>query len=149
MEKKNIDSLEKFLEIVKEAGVSIHNGDPSVKENRYGMSYKQAQKKSKDTRPYICVQWSTGGMGGGSCWNDDEPSPYTNSDPPEELTELDTILENICPNITFLQYKNIVNKVVEHSNWTEYEYYGNSTDYAMKKCNLETLYSLLKEKFII
>ena len=85
-------------------------------------------------------------MSGGNCWNDDEPTGYSSDNPPEELTSLDTILEKYKPDISYLEYKVLANKLVEHGSRTEYEYYGNETNYSSKKCNMKKLYDYLIEK---
>lgn len=99
----------------------------------------------KITKPRLFVEWSTGGVSGGSCWDNSNPQPYTNNDKPKELQILDAILENICPSISFLQYKNLVNSLIKYDSRTESEYYGNSTDYTSQMVVLRELYNYLKE----
>jgi hypothetical protein len=143
-----INSFDDFIAFIESLKIDICKGDPAERYDYGGYRHKEP---SKDKRPFIFVEYSVGGIRGGSCWDDSEVKhyAYTSSDQPEELAALDTILEKITPNITFLQYKNIVAKVIKHDTRTENEYYGNSTNYAIKKCNLETLYNVLKEKEII
>ena len=38
------------------------------------------------------------------------------------------------------------NSLVEHDSKTEYEYYGNQTNYALKRIDVEKLYNYMKEK---
>lgn len=92
---------------------------------------------------YLQIQWVTGGMTGGSCWEDSEADTAINSDPEPEFTELDEVLEKICPQITFMQYKRINKKVTEISSDTSYEYYGNYTNYTRKTVQLRKLYDTL------
>jgi hypothetical protein len=94
----------------------------------------------------LCVEWSTSGMTGGNCWDDSAPRPYRSDEVPEELTSLDTILSNITPQMTFLQYKALCNKLVQLDTRSVNEYYGNYTDYMSKTIKLEELYNYLKEK---
>lgn len=147
MRKKTM-SFDDFIEAAKKLDVSICYGDPELYENRYG---RFGNKNKKDKTPYIYVEYSTGGVSGGSCWDEGPANytSYTSSEPPRDLEDFDIILEKICPNISFLTYKNITNSLIEHSTRTENEYYGNSSSYAMKKCNLVKLYNLLVEKDLI
>ncbi len=113
---------------------------------RYGTKPK---KEVIPNSEFIEVRHSTGGMEGGSCWDDSEPRPYTSSDDPEELTQFDTILEHFCPNMTFIQYKNLYRDVVTTSSDTEYEYYGNSTNYNVIRCKLYDLYQEMVKRNIL
>jgi hypothetical protein len=108
--------------------------------------HRYNKKDIKDEKFVLRVEWSTGGVSGGSCWDSSDPHPYTSNEPPAELTELDAILENFHPNVSFIQYKNLLNTLVEHGTRHENEYYGNSTDYRWKKIELEKLYDYMKEK---
>ena len=103
-------------------------------------------RKPKDIDPYIFVEWETGGVNGGSCWDSSNPTPYTLDNPPEELHILDAILEKYRPNITYLEYKNLSANIMEYDSRTEREYYGNSTNYAIKKVLIKDLYNYLIEK---
>ena len=94
----------------------------------------------------LFVEWCTGGVSGGSCWDSSTPQPYTSNESPAELTELDAILEHFHPNISFIQYKNMLHTLVEEGTRHESEYYGNSTDYRWKKIELKKLYDYMKEK---
>lgn len=103
------------------------------------------RKKDTPENPQLRVKWETGGVGGGSCWEDSNPQPYTSNEQPEELTDLDNLLEEIAPNITFLQYRNLA-KLIKNSSYTQNEYYGNCTNYAIKKIYIKELYDYLVEK---
>lgn len=91
----------------------------------------------------VYQRYEKGGYSGGSCWDDSDPQPYYNSFIPD-FTILDLVLMEIAPNITYLQYKKIEQLIV-HSEKTEYEYYGNQTDFGMKFIILDDLINLLKE----
>ena len=95
---------------------------------------------------FISVSWTTGGVGGGSCWDDSNPEPYTSHEQPKELSDLDLIIGEFCPEINFLTYKKLARALVETFTYSENEYYENSTDYAGKKCDLRKLYAYLKEE---
>lgn len=96
----------------------------------------------------ISVDWPIGGAEGGNCWGG-VAERYTNDEPPAELQVLDKILEAVCPNITFLQYKNLCSEVVNEGWFTRNEYYGNYTEYGVKYCLFSELYAKLKEKGIL
>jgi len=96
---------------------------------------------------YLYIEWISGGLSGGSCWDTgEEDNHYSISAESEpEFKSLDNLLIKICPNITFLQYKNLMSKVLEISERSEYEYYGNYTDYTIKIVNLGKLYKVINE----
>ncbi len=96
---------------------------------------------------YLTVKWYTGGISGGSCWNDSNDSNYYSSsgNPPEELHDLDTILEQVKPDLSFLQYKKLTKQLVKTDNWSVGEYYGNSSEYMCKYIDLRDLYNYLRD----
>lgn len=96
----------------------------------------------------MSVQWRTGGMCGGNCWGDEADSPVS-ADDPEELTELDKILEKVAPDISFLKYKNLCSQIVRSHDYTENEYYGNYYEYSVRYVLLSELYQALKERGMI
>lgn len=96
----------------------------------------------------IYQSWETGGMSGGTCWGD-QARPYSEDPGPMELTELDKVLEKLCPSMSFLQYKNMTNEILKTASYTEREYYGNETDYTIKYVLYSKLFSYLKEKGLI
>jgi len=95
---------------------------------------------------YLETHWMSGGTGGGSCWDDGEEDRHygIEGDSEPEFTILDNFLLEVCPDITFLQYKKITPKITQ-SEWSENEYYGNSTDYTSKSIKLKDLYDVLCE----
>jgi hypothetical protein len=64
---------------------------------------------------------------------------------PLSFRELDELLEKICPNITLLQYKRIMNDCVEIQNDSECDYYGGRRWLSLYVCDLDALYNLLWE----
>ena len=107
--------------------------------NRYEQIIKGKVKKG------LYVEWSTGGVSGGNCWNEGGHRSYSSNEEPEELTALDEILNHFCPQITFLQFRLLSNKLVKFSSRTESEYYGNSTNYSSKYILLEELYEYMNK----
>ena len=102
----------------------------------------------KPKEPFIGVQWSTGGISGGSCWDDGEKDNHypTSGEIEPEFEELDKVLEHFYPGITHLQYKRLCRQVIETGDYRMNEYYGNSTNYAHKFVRLQKLYDTLKEE---
>lgn len=94
------------------------------------------------------IEWVTGGITGGSCWGNDKMySRSAHSEP--SFDQLDNILEKICPNITFLQYKKICQDIIEEIDYEQNEYYGNSTNYRIKYFTAENLYHALLESNLL
>lgn len=89
--------------------------------------------------------WSLGGEWG-NCWGDHGP---VHGEPAKEFIEFDDFLEDIVPNITFLQYKKIKNHCVEQIDWHESDYYSSGTDSACWRCDMRKLYDMLKEMNLI
>jgi len=92
----------------------------------------------------IYMRYSDGGMTGGNCWNDDAPHHYSNDDRPD-FDILNDVLERVAPALTYLQYRKVEKLIEDGWGYSEWEYYGNSTDYAVKFIVLDKLEELLKE----
>lgn len=75
----------------------------------------------------IKVQWETGGFTGGSCWGT-APYAYTSNEDPKDLDLVDAIILQIRRDMPFLEYK-ALRHLIKHEDYTEYEYYGNYTEY--------------------
>ena len=88
----------------------------------------------------------TGGMGGGSCWGDE---PYRMGSDPEEFIDLATLFDRVCPAMTYRQHSSVMGAVLETTYGTEYEYYGNYTDYGIKRVNYRRLYDALVAEGLI
>jgi hypothetical protein len=102
-------------------------------------------------------KWITGGVGGGSCWDEgsEDDEDDEDNDPhyeifgegePEDNT-IETILKNMLPEISleFFLKKNDVWIFWEFDSYSDDEYYGNSTDYETKTLKLDVLFERLKE----
>lgn len=90
---------------------------------------------------YIEVEWIIGGQSGGDCWGS-KSRPIAPA-PEPEFVALDMVLEQLCPQISFLQYKAILRDCVAYGSHEENGYYGNSTEYARKRVGLRGLYDKL------
>ena len=109
--------------------------------DRNSYSWLRPNDPKKPDRYYIQVDWTTGGMTGGSCWGGDLYA--VDPDPPEELVDLDKILTLVCPNISFLQYKALCSELVKTESYTNNEYYGNYYNKVQKILFIDDLYSYL------
>lgn len=70
--------------------------------------------------------------------------PITPSEPIENFEEFDSLLEKICPEISFLVYKKLMKECVSMVEHEENDYYSRIT-YVRWECDLKKLYELLKE----
>lgn len=96
--------------------------------------------------PYIYSdRWVVGGEWY-NCWGD---GGGVNSETPANFTNLDNLLNAMCPNLSFLQYKKIWNQCVEIQEDSESGYYGSYEDYNQYKCNLNELYNIMCEMNLI
>lgn len=142
-----------FIEKLKFHKIDIVDELPGVPRFFFNRKEEKEHKNEKKNNPkhYIYVRWMYGGVGGGSCWNTDgEDRRYLiEGNPPEELTSLDSVLEKICPSITFLVYKKLTNAVVKHGSYTENDYYGNETSYRYRYVDLKTLYEYMTENGLL
>jgi hypothetical protein len=91
--------------------------------------------------------WCLGGTTG-SCWGP-EKHTVSASTPPTSFKEFDDVLERVCPNITFLQYKRIYNHSVLSDTEHHSDYYGGSVEYGFYVCDLPKLYEMLVEMKLI
>jgi hypothetical protein len=107
------------------------------------VSYDTGDIKGNDGDMQLYIKWCTGGMSGGNCWDDTTPYPTSGDDEPEFVL-LDKILENVAPAITMMQYKAIT-RLITLTDESEYEYYGNSSNYDIKTISLKLIYDNLVE----
>lgn len=101
--------------------------------------------KTKPKFDFIIQYWRTGGVRGGSCWDNSDPKPYSTTDEtPKSFEDLDKILEAVYPSISFLKYKKIEN-LIRTGEATDYQYYGNRDDYQYRYIDLKGLFWFLTE----
>lgn len=133
-----------FLDQIKALGIAVHKTTPIKR-------YSWENIKTTSCDPYLYIEWTTGGISGGSCWDEGESrhSAWTSDDPEPEFEDLNKILENICPALSFMQYNALLKKVIVCSSYTESEYYGNSTNHSTKTVNLKTLFEELSNLGVI
>lgn len=128
-------TFDEFLEKIDSLGIDFE----SVTRKK---SYWDKSKR-EPCDPFINLEWETGGYSGGSCYSDSNPQPYVSDNREPEFEALDKILEAICPEISFLKYKNLASEVITYSDRTQGEYYGNSINYDIKTLHLKKLYESL------
>ena len=92
----------------------------------------------------ISIDWTIGGMTGGNCWGNSADTART-ADPEPEFEDLDKILAEICPNISFLQYKRLCQAVIKTKDQTEGGYYGNYYETRIKSFSVAELEEYLKD----
>lgn len=139
-----------FLGAVRDSPVAVYCKTPT----RWGgfqMSVRNTMKTPIEITDCLRVSWRSGGIGGGSCWDEGESRHYPIiGDPEPEFEDLDLLLEAICPDVSFLNYKKLMKEsLMETGSETEYEYYGNSTTYSYKQIELKKLYDALVKVGII
>jgi hypothetical protein len=104
--------------------------------------------RDNDSGNYLCSpKWSIGGAYG-SCWGNGL-SPVSADEPLANFEAFDELLEQIMPDITFLQYKKLYQECVTIEETSESDYYGGGVTYNYYQCDLPKLYEMLKEMQII
>lgn len=93
--------------------------------------------------PVIYMRWETGGVSGGSCWDSSNPQPYKNKKGKPTFEVLDLVLKELMPTISFLQFREI-EKLIHTASDSQYEYYGNCTDFDIEYIVLSELISTLE-----
>ncbi len=118
MNKEQImDSLEKF---------QSNHANPDLR--LYGYVYESWKKEAdlSKLKGFCSEPWVIGGRSGGNYEN--EANRDSSIEDPKEIDLLDDYLEEYFPNITVIRYKRLM-RLVQYQNWTENEYYGNTSDY--------------------
>ena len=80
--------------------------------------------------PVVYARFETGGYRGGNCWGS-EAGPF-------KFVALDLVLGKLCPQLTYLQYRQVESLLKDNRDTTQ-EYYGNSTDYLVQYIPLSEL----------
>lgn len=122
--------------------------------NEYRQTYSRYYSPSKEETSqyktflsqFLVESVYKGGMSGGSCWDEGpHENYYAESGNKIEFGLLDKFLAKVAPEITFLKYRGISDLVKEEDK-TEYQYYGNTSDYKIFWINLNDLYDYLSEE---
>lgn len=84
---------------------------------------------------YKCSEWS-----GGNCWGD--VARYYEVDDAPDFVVLDLVLAELFPNMLYTDMTRI-RSLIHTNEETEYEYYGNSTEYKVEYIILSELIDLI------
>ena len=107
---------------------------------------RRGNHRTEITGHFLSIQWQTGGMSGGSCWNDEPADRPLPAEPEPEFADLDKVFEEFCPNINFLQYKRLCRELIKLTDGRQSEYYGNYYTYAEKWVDLQEVFELLSRE---
>jgi hypothetical protein len=111
--------------------------------------YKRGYGEPSREIDHIAISWTIGGITGGNCWGG-EANQAVDGEIEPEFESFDAILEGLCPQITFMQYKRLCQEVVNATTRTDYsDYYGNSYEEAIKTVYLRELFEALKVKNLL
>lgn len=133
------------MELTKEQIVKINKLSPMEwQKNEQGVFIEPWGIPNHIKEPVIYMRWETGGVSGGSCWESSNPQSYTSNKGKPKFECVDLVLKELFPNISFLQFREI-EKLIQSSQKTEWEYYGNSTDFEIEFIVLSELISKLKK----
>lgn len=141
-------NYEDFVELCQEAqdeckysGFAGQYWEPGEKFDSY--SYAKIQKKDVFWFTYV-----SGGSDGGNCW-EGVSTRFDKSRPNIEFANvLIKVLETYKPDISLIQYKLLESAFkdrIEYSTDSEFEYYGNFTDYNIEYISFEAVYAILKD----
>lgn len=89
----------------------------------------------------IYCRTEIGGVSGGSCWDSSNPQHYTCEPSKERMKILDIVLKKVWPDLSYLQYKE-VESLINDSERTEWEYYGNNTEWRIEYIKLSDIEKL-------
>lgn len=106
--------------------------------------YKEPYGVEHEKDYVIYQRHKRGGVSGGSCWDSSDPQPYYNDEDRPNWDALDEVLKLVCPEITYLKYKGIED-LITSTDKSDWEYYGNHTDYDIWYLPLEKLYNYLEK----
>lgn len=144
LEVPNVDIIKNNFENLK---VTIVNHNVEKKPNwkvfadKYNL-YVNDDGKTEDKSNSWCL-----GGSWGNCWG--EGGSVSADEQPTNYEKFDDLLTEICPNISFLQYKKLYNNCVSIDTYDNSDYYGGSTEHAYFVCDVKELYNLLVEMKII
>lgn len=94
----------------------------------------------------LVMSTNTGGVSGGSCWEDSDPRPYYNSFAKREVDHLKNLLDRLDSELLYSDYRKI-EALIKTDNHTEYEYYGNCEDYILESINIKDMWAILEPYF--
>ena len=138
-------TYEEFLEKVNNVPLSTTNYHHHVYVGQKPQERSwYTRDKPEDTDDYLVHQVETGGVFGGSCWDDSNPQPYSTGESLGRFTGLSQIVRAVAPGINFLEYEDLLDQV-ETDTYHESEWYGNGTDHAYQCIKLKDLWTFLSQ----
>lgn len=134
------------MELTKEQIDRINKAAPMKwQENEQGIFTQPWGIPDDIKEPVIYMRWEKGGVNGGSYDDSSNPQPYVCEGGEPKFDVLDLTLKELCPHITYLQFREIEN-LIKSNEKTEWEYYGNRTDFGIKFIVLSDLINYLNEQ---
>jgi len=126
-----------------EEKIKLINSDPKIDSWNEGI-FKEPQNVPITEKDYLIYQrWNSGGVAGGSCWDEGEGHNYEYSHPDPKFTILEIVLDELCPDITLKNYNEVL-KLIKENETTNWEYYGNYDNYQIRYIRLKDLENLIK-----
>ena len=99
--------------------------------------------RDEELPPYLELEYEIGGAEGGDCYGGESEEWSSNAAPPD-FEDLDNLLFKIAPSISFLQHKKLMRTLdLETSERRSNDYYGNYTDYRIKRVTLQNILDTL------
>ena len=95
-----------------------------------------------ETDVMVSEEWNVGGTVCDYTGGEYKVKP---EEQPTSFEELDDLLLEIAPKVSFLEYKKIMNTCVTIEEDDDYDYYGGCVHRKLYCCKLNLLFSLLKE----
>lgn len=136
-----------FISLINGSGIDTKPYLPFSAERLFVYPAHNRSKQPVDAPPFIAQHWDAGGISGGSCYDEGDKDPHyarTGDPAPTTFPDLTKVLIAVCPTLTFLQYE-MIKEVIKSGVETEYEYYGNSSQYGYQVVILRELYDKLVE----
>lgn len=138
LEKPNLEVLNK-LSAKPKIEIIYHNVERKpewiVFADKYNLHLDEYGKMRSDS-------WCLGGTWGSYTGRGGVVSPEPQ---PDSFTKLDTLLEEVCPTITFLKYKKLYSNCIDTETYGDGDYYGGRTEHAYFVCDVKQLYEGLLE----
>lgn len=144
--------IKKIQELLKLVNGRYKNSDGS-----YNNDFECCDKNKDyeyDVDKIYGLRVQTGGVSGGSCWEDSDPQEFSYGNSADVSLILDKIVSEICliidPNMSLKNYISIKDDIFIIDNYSIGEYYGNRTDYIVLLLNEEKFdETILKYKCLI
>jgi len=117
-----------------------------VRKPLYQVYCDKNQIMLKNNRYLHSSTWCLGGTWGSYTGATGTISPES---PPSSFETFDDIMEELCPDISFMRYKKIYNRCVSTDTSSENDYYDGSSESAYYICDMKELFDQLSELGLI